>query len=104
MLQLLAFVVPFLTVSNVLAGTVRGFGRMDYTALAENVVQSLVRLVLLAIVAFSVRGLNVSAAVIIFGISDVAATVTFVLLLHRFAKIRRVPRPFRRSSGGDRPR
>ena len=55
MLQLLAFVVPFLTISNVLAGTARGFGRMDYTALAENVVQSLVRLVLLAIVAFSRR-------------------------------------------------
>ena len=84
MLQLLAFVVPFLTISNVLAGTARGFGRMDYTALAENVVQSLVRLVLLAIVALSVRGLSVSAAVIIFGISDVAATLTFVLLLHRY--------------------
>ena len=90
MLQLLAFVVPFLTVSNVLAGVSRGFGRMDYAALAENVVQSLVRLVLLALVAVSVQGLSVSAAVIIFGVSDVAATLTFALLLHRYLPSRRL--------------
>ena len=83
MLQLLAFVVPFLTVSNVLAGParVRPDGlhrarreRRPITGTAGVAGNS----------SRSVRGLNVSAAVIIFGISDVAATVTFVLLLHRY--------------------
>jgi O-antigen/teichoic acid export membrane protein len=83
LLRLVAVIVPFLTMSNVLAGTARGFGRMDYAAFSENVVQSLVRLVLLALVAVVARGLNVFTAAVIFAISDVAATLTFVVLLHR---------------------
>jgi O-antigen/teichoic acid export membrane protein len=83
LLRLVAVIVPFLTMSNVLAGTARGFGRMDYAAFSENVVQSMVRLVLLALVAVIARGLNVFTAAVIFAISDVAATLTFVVLLHR---------------------
>lgn len=83
LLRIFAVVVPFLTISNVLAGTAKGFHRMDYTALAENVVMSLVRLVLLVAVAVAMQGMNVYAASVVFGISDVAATITFVVLLNR---------------------
>jgi len=82
LLRLFAFVVPFLTVSNVLAGTIRGFRRMDYSAFAENVVMSLVRLVLVVVLSL-VNGLSLYAAGVIFGISDVAASVTLIILLNK---------------------
>jgi O-antigen/teichoic acid export membrane protein len=82
LLKLVALAVPFLSVSNVLAGTARGFRRMDIAALAENVVQSVVRLGLLTAL-FLVTGLSTATAVVVFGISDVAATFTMVMLLGR---------------------
>lgn len=87
LLQLLAFVVPFLTVSNVLAGCLRGFARMDHVTLAESVIQPGVRVALLA--GLAVVGLDVRAAVLAFGISDVAASITLVLLLGRQPSLRR---------------
>jgi O-antigen/teichoic acid export membrane protein len=83
MLELVAFIVPFLTVSNVLAGAARGFRRMDYVALSENVVQSLVRIALLAVFLLF-GGLNTIGAVLIFGISDIASTITLTLLLNKY--------------------
>ena len=95
LLRLFAFVVPFLTVSNVLAGTVRGFRRMDYSAFAENVVMSLVRLVLVVILSL-MNGLSLYAAGVVFGISDVAASVTLIILLNKVFPLgeafHRVPR------------
>lgn len=82
LLRLMALVVPFLTMSNVLTGTARGFKRMDYAALAENVVMSVVRMALLAVMAL-VGQLSIVAAVLIFGISDVAASVTLIVLLNK---------------------
>jgi O-antigen/teichoic acid export membrane protein len=92
LLHLLAFVVPFLTISNVLTGCARGFGRMDHAAFAENVVQSVIRMVLLAVLA--IVGLDVFTAVLVFGISDVASSVTLVILLNRQFGLRR---PLRRN-------
>lgn len=94
LLKIVAILVPFLTVSNVLAGTARGFRKMEYVALAENVVQSLVRLVLIVLVALVTRGLDVIAATLVFAISDLAATATFVVLLRRHfvAEAQSVPR------------
>jgi len=82
LLHLLAIVLPFLMVSNLLAGTARGFRRMDYAAFAEHVVQSIVRLVLVALLALA-GNLDVFAAAVVFGISDVAATVTLIALLNK---------------------
>jgi O-antigen/teichoic acid export membrane protein len=91
LLQLLAAVVPFLCISNVLTGCSRGFGRMDYAAIGENVVQSTLRMILLAVLALV--GLDVTTALIVFGISDVAASLTMALLLNREFAFRR---PLRR--------
>jgi len=82
LLRLLAAVVPFLTLSNVLLGTARGFGRMDYAAFAETVVMSLVRMVLVVLLAL-VGWLGVYTAAIVFGLADVAASVTLIVLLNR---------------------
>jgi O-antigen/teichoic acid export membrane protein len=99
LLQLVAFAVPFLSVSNVLAGTARGFHRMDVAALAENVVQSVVRLGLLAVV-FVLTGLTTTAAVVVFGISDVAATITLITLLRRRHPLTPGRGPVRRDAKG----
>ncbi len=89
MLQIVALVIPFLTLSNVLAGAARGFKRMDYSAFAENVVQSVIRMVL--VVALSFSGFGPVTAVVIFGISDIAATLTLLRLLRsevRYSEMR----------------
>jgi len=99
LLQLVALAVPFLSVSNVLAGTARGFRRMDIAALAENVVQSVVRLGLLTVV-FLLTGLSTATAVVVFGISDVAATVTMVMLLGRHFPLAPRGQPVRRDARG----
>lgn len=86
-LRLLAVVVPFLTLSNVLLGTARGFRRMDYAAFAETVVQSIVRLLL--VVLFALAGwLHLYSAVIAFGLADVAASVSLIVLLNRGFRLR----------------
>jgi O-antigen/teichoic acid export membrane protein len=87
LLRLLAIVVPFLVISDVLAATVRGFRRMDYSAFAENVIQSLVRVLLLGAIAFVGR-LDAFGAALVFGVSDVAATITLILLLKRIFPLR----------------
>lgn len=90
LLRVTAVLFPFLTLSNMLNGISRGFERTDITALGENVVQTVVRLGLLALLAL-VGQLDVWAAVIVFGISDVAASLAMVLLLNRgTAPIRQV--------------
>lgn len=80
-LHVMAIVVPFLTLSNVLLGITRGFGRMDHAALGENVVQSVVRMVLLGILALV--GLDVYLAAIVFGVADFASSITFAFFINR---------------------
>jgi O-antigen/teichoic acid export membrane protein len=81
-LRVLALGVPLLALSGVLAGAARGLGRMDHAALAENVVQSVTRLALLG--SFALAGaLDVLTAVVVFAVSDAAASVTLLVLLNR---------------------
>lgn len=82
LLRLLAVVVPFLALSNVLLGTARGFRRMDYAAFAETVVQSIVRMGLVILLAVA-GWLRLYTAAIAFGLADVAASIALILLLNR---------------------
>jgi O-antigen/teichoic acid export membrane protein len=98
LLRLMALLVPFLTLSNMLNGISRGFERTDVTALGENVVQSLVRLALLSLIALGGR-LDTWTAVVVFGVSDVASSVTMWFLLNRSTvPMRQLVRP-----GAERP-
>lgn len=81
-LRVMGVVVPFLSLSDVLLGITRGFGRMDHAAFGENVVQSLVRVVLLA--GLALVGLDVYGAVIVFGIADVASAVVLIYFINRY--------------------
>jgi O-antigen/teichoic acid export membrane protein len=91
LLRLFGVIVPFMTLSNVLAAIAKGFKRMDYAAFSENVVMSLVRVILLAVLTMS--GLDVTAAVIVFGISDVAASIALVILVNREIPLGGLVRP-----------
>ncbi len=88
LLRVFAVIVPFMTVSNVLAAVARGLKRMDYAALAENIVMSVVRVVLLG--ALMLVGLDVLVAALVFGIADVAATVTLLVCINREVPLRGV--------------
>jgi O-antigen/teichoic acid export membrane protein len=81
LLRALAIFVPFMSLSGVLGGALRGFKRMDYSALGENVVKSVTRLAL--VIVLVVFDLNVLAAAVIYGISEAATTITFTYLLNR---------------------
>jgi O-antigen/teichoic acid export membrane protein len=89
LLRALAVVVPFMSLSGVLGGALRGFKRMDCSAFGENVVKSLVRLAL--VIVLVVLDLNVFAAAVIYGISEVATTITFAYLLNREFSLMRRP-------------
>lgn len=84
LIRIMAGVIPFLLVSNVLLGVTRGFNRMDYATFAENVVQSGVRLSLLAGLWFI--HLDVTVAVVVFGIADLTATAVFIYFTRRLVR------------------
>jgi len=86
LLRLFAVIAPTMTISNVLAATAKGFKRMDHAALAENVVMSIVRLALLA--GLLLIGLDAFAASVVFGISDIAASLALVLLTNQYFPMR----------------
>ncbi len=87
MLQLFAFIIPLLTVSNLVAAAARGFKRMDYSALAKDFTQPLVTMVLIAIL--SLLGLDAFTAGLAFGIADLTGAVLIFYLVHRQFSLRR---------------
>jgi O-antigen/teichoic acid export membrane protein len=89
LLKLFAFVVPFLSLSNTLLGTARGFKRMDYAAYSEKGVQSLVRLGLVVIL-WLPGWLTVKSAAVAFALSDVASSIVLIMLLNRIYPMERV--------------
>jgi O-antigen/teichoic acid export membrane protein len=82
LLRLAAAVVPFFVATDVLSAIARGFRRMDYSAFGETIVPSILRLVLVAVAAL-VGQLNAQIAVVFFGVSELAASITFIVLLNR---------------------
>jgi O-antigen/teichoic acid export membrane protein len=91
LLELLALVMPALTIGKVLLGCARGFSRMDYAAVGQNIVQSTVRVVLLG--ALALVGMDVFAALVVFVIADISSSFVLVVLLNREFAFRR---PIRR--------
>lgn len=79
-LRLMAIVMPFLAVSNLLYSVAHGFRQMGITVVAQNVVQTIVRFALLAVFLSS---LDVVDALVIFGVSDLASSVVMIYLLEK---------------------
>jgi len=87
LLQIAAFTVPLLTMSDVLAGATRGFRNMSDTVIAQNFVQPMVRIVLIVILAFG--NLEVWQTVVIFGFADFCASLILLFQLNRKFGLRR---------------
>lgn len=95
LLQLVSVIVPVLTLSEALAGAIRGFKRMDQAAVAQFVAQPLVRLALVAVLA--VGGFSPAEAIITFGLADLAASLMLLRFLNRRFPLRRPLRAARRN-------
>ena len=81
LLQLFSLVVPFMTLSSVLVGTAHGFKKMEYSVIAQNFVQMLVKVLLIAVLALV--GLNAVLTALAFGLSELAAAVVLVFLINK---------------------
>jgi O-antigen/teichoic acid export membrane protein len=96
LLQIASLVVPFLAMSDVLAGATRGFKRMSDTVIAQNVAQPAIRLVL--ILALALIGVSLPAAILIFGFSDLCASIILLYFLNKRFNLRRSLSTARRST------
>ena len=95
-LQLISFTVPFLGLSDVLAGATRGFKHIEHMVIAQNIAQPLVRVLLL--LAFSVAGLNIMQAVVVFGVADFVASLLLIYFLNTQFPLKRPLRAARRDT------
>ncbi len=87
MLKIGAFAMLFVVTTTLLAAIVRGFKRMDYSALTDDFIQPLVRLTLIGI--FAVIGLTAEVALVIFGVSYLAATAVLIGLVNKLFSLAR---------------
>lgn len=87
LLQLGAVFIPMLTVSEMLAGTLKGFKRMDYSVIARSYFQPLLRLVMVIIITFS--GMDAFGATLAFCLSNLVACGLLVYYLNREFSIKR---------------
>lgn len=93
-LRLFCLFIPFYTLSSVLVDVARGFKRMDYSALAENVVLFVARLLLVG--GLALTGLDAYKAIIAFGLSDLVVVLALFYLLNSEFSFRRPLRQARR--------
>lgn len=90
LLRLVSLVIPFLALNELIAAATRGFNKMQYTVIAGNIAQPLIRLVLLLILA--IIGLNAVGAVAAFGLTVAVVSVMFLFFLNTLFPL---SRPFR---------
>ncbi len=93
LLQIAGLVIPSITTSDVLVGAIRGFKNMHFPVIAQFIVQPTFRLLATLILALS--GLDAFRAIIIFGASDLIATL---ILINYLNKIFPLKRPLRSAS------
>jgi O-antigen/teichoic acid export membrane protein len=87
LLQVTSTIIPFLVLSEVLAGATRGFNKMHYMVIAQHIAQPVIRFVLILIV--SLTGLNPTWAILTFGIADGAASILFLIFLRKHLPVER---------------
>lgn len=87
MLRLVAVIVPFLALSNMLLFATRGFKRMDYGVISKNFIQITVRIILLSILLLI--NLNAFTAMVTFGLADVTSSIVLTYFLNKEFPLRR---------------
>jgi O-antigen/teichoic acid export membrane protein len=94
LLSLACLIVPFLALNRILAAATRGFKKMHYTVIAQDISQPVVRLTLIGV--FALTGLTVSKVVTAYGLSTVAVFGMLLYFLNRLFPLRRSLRTARR--------
>lgn len=79
LLQLISLVVPFLNLSNTAASATRGFNKMQYTAIAQDISHPVIKLILILIVVLATGGLDAAK---VLDAHIVAVVIVSVMLLH----------------------
>jgi len=87
LLRLVSLVVPFLTLSGIIAAATQGFKKMQYTTIARDIFQPMIRLIL--IVGLAMVGLNVVGAVASFGLAVMLSSVMLLYFLHKLFSLKR---------------
>lgn len=90
LLRLASLTVPFFTLVDVVAAATRGFNKMQYAVIANDVSQPLIKLVLVIVLALT--GLNAAKSLIAHILSVIVA---FVLLLYFLNSLFSLKRPLR---------
>ncbi|MBK9055291.1 MAG: flippase [Chloroflexi bacterium] len=96
LLQLSCLFVPSLTMGDALAGATRGFKNMRDMVVSQNIVQPIVRLLLVGGLAFF--RFNIFHAIIAYGVADVVSTLMLVYYLNRHFPLKRSLRGARRDT------
>jgi O-antigen/teichoic acid export membrane protein len=87
LLQLVSVFVPLINLSELLAGALRGFKRMDYPVIAQFTFQPVFRLVLIGLLLLS--GLDAVWAIVTYGIADLAASLIMIYFLNKQFPLKR---------------
>jgi O-antigen/teichoic acid export membrane protein len=90
LLRVSGLIVPFLTLAATAGAATQGFKKMRYAAIARDIVQPLIRLIL--ILALAVIGLSAVGALLILGL---AIAVSAAMLLYSLNKLFALKRPLR---------
>jgi O-antigen/teichoic acid export membrane protein len=88
LLQLLSWVLPFFNLSDMVAAATRGFRNMQYTVIAQNIVQPLIKLSLILGLFIFVR-LNARWALTVAGLTEIAVSCLLVYFLNKQFSLKR---------------
>jgi len=94
LLRLVSLVVPFLTLVDIVAAATQGFKKMQYTAIARDISQPLIKLSLVAVLA--IVGLNVAKVLAAHLLSVIIASVMLIYFLNSLFSLKRPLRTARR--------
>ena len=86
-LQVASVFVPMLALGDILSAATRGFKSMRESVLSENIIQPLVRLVIIVLLALT--GMDVVKAIVAFGLADVASGIMLIYFLNKRFGLRR---------------
>ena len=98
LLRLVSLVVPFLTLSNTIAAATRGFNKMQYTAIAQDISHPVIKLILILIVVLATGGLNAAKVLDVHIVVVVIVSVMLLYFLNNLFPLRRPLQAARRET------
>jgi O-antigen/teichoic acid export membrane protein len=98
LLRLVSLVVPFLSLNDTIAAATRGFKKMQYTVIAQNISQPAIKLILILIVVLATGGLNAAKVLYVQIVVIVIVSVILLYSLNNLFPLRRSLKTARRET------